>query len=128
MEVPSIPCNGESMKANMTFGLSVCCYWSKAGHSREIKAKPFVPTTYFYSTHFSRKIRQNILGCSKVCFETRFKVAKFLSPFTPHPHTWEISSFISSLDARSQCRQIVCITATLASRSRIGINGWSFGF
>ncbi|GBL94364.1 hypothetical protein AVEN_7340-1 [Araneus ventricosus] len=28
----------------------------------------------------SRKIRQSIHGCSKVCFETKFKVAEFLSP------------------------------------------------
>ncbi|GBM17534.1 hypothetical protein AVEN_121433-1 [Araneus ventricosus] len=38
---------------------------SKAGHSRERKAKPFVPTTGLYSTHFSRKINQIIHRCSK---------------------------------------------------------------
>ncbi|GBM15479.1 hypothetical protein AVEN_142135-1 [Araneus ventricosus] len=39
-----------------------------------------------------------------------------------------ISSFISSLDERCQCRQILCFVATLASRSRIGIGRLSFGF
>ncbi|GBO07444.1 hypothetical protein AVEN_251445-1 [Araneus ventricosus] len=43
------------------------------------------------------------------------------------PHA-EFSSFISSLDARCQCRQILCFAATLASRSQIGLGGWSFGF
>ncbi|GBO37280.1 hypothetical protein AVEN_253813-1 [Araneus ventricosus] len=61
---------------------SISC---KAGHSRERKAKPFVPTSGLYSTRFSRKIRQKIHGCSKVCFEARLKVAEFLSPFTPPP-------------------------------------------
>ncbi|GBN05715.1 hypothetical protein AVEN_207662-1 [Araneus ventricosus] len=60
--------------------------FSKAGHSKERKAKPFVPTTGLYSTHFSRQIRQIIHGCSKVCFETRFKVAEFLSRFPPPPY------------------------------------------
>ncbi|GBN15254.1 hypothetical protein AVEN_256523-1 [Araneus ventricosus] len=39
-----------------------------------------------------------------------------------------ISSFISSLDARCQCRQILCFAATLASRSQIGIGEFRFGF
>ncbi|GBN66115.1 hypothetical protein AVEN_183599-1 [Araneus ventricosus] len=42
--------------------------------------------------------------------------------------TREISSFISSLDARCQCRQILCFVATLSSRSQIGIDGLSFRF
>ncbi|GBL77664.1 hypothetical protein AVEN_152894-1 [Araneus ventricosus] len=67
-----------------------CLQWfvagSKAGHSIERKAKPFVPTTGLYSTYFSRKIRQNIYRCSEVCFETRFKVAEFFPPFTHPPH------------------------------------------
>ncbi|GBM63658.1 hypothetical protein AVEN_253125-1 [Araneus ventricosus] len=70
---------------------------SKAGDSRERKSKPFVPTTALYFIHFSRKIRQIIHGCSKVCFETRFKVEEFLPPFTsPPPHGGFRVSFLAS--------------------------------
>ncbi|GBM48724.1 hypothetical protein AVEN_152423-1 [Araneus ventricosus] len=100
----------------------------KAGHSRERKAKTFIPTG-LYSTHFSRN-RQIILRCSKVCLETRFssKSQNSSHPLLLLSLTRGISSSISTFDARSQCRQILCSPSALAPRSQIGIGGSSAGF
>ncbi|GBM54436.1 hypothetical protein AVEN_275637-1 [Araneus ventricosus] len=65
------------------------------------------PKTSFFSIHSSRKMRPVIHGSSKVCFETRIKVAEFYPPTLSSSPTREISSFISTLDARSQCRQVL---------------------
>ncbi|GBL94419.1 hypothetical protein AVEN_7385-1 [Araneus ventricosus] len=54
--------------------------------------------------------------------------AKSLLPPRPLCPPLGISSFISSLDERCQCRQILYFAATLASTSQIVIDRLSFGF
>ncbi|GBN75197.1 hypothetical protein AVEN_264653-1 [Araneus ventricosus] len=47
---------------------------------------PFVPRLGFFPIHSSRKMRHVIHGGSKVCFETRFKVAEFYPPTFVFPY------------------------------------------
>ncbi|GBN92018.1 hypothetical protein AVEN_116631-1 [Araneus ventricosus] len=80
-----------------------------AGYSGERKSKPYVLTTGLYSTQFSRKIRQNSHGCSKVCFETRFKVShRTLLTLSPLPqHGGFLVSFQASTRGPNVGRSIV---------------------